>query len=86
MAIFIPTTCPICSADTHSTVSQRKDGTPKGWIKTKCLECGFEKGLVTKEEVLKRMEKVVDKQGNKQIKGHGESNLESGTTIRSRSN
>ena len=30
MAIFIPTTCPICSADTHSTVPQRKDGTPKG--------------------------------------------------------
>jgi len=45
MAIFIPTTCPICSADTHSTVPQRKDGALKGRIKTKCLECGFEKEI-----------------------------------------
>jgi len=33
MAIFIPTTCPICSADTHLTAPQRKDGTPKGRAK-----------------------------------------------------
>ena len=39
MAIFIPTTCPICSADTHSTVPQRKDGELKGRIKTKCPKC-----------------------------------------------
>jgi len=45
MAIFIPTTCPICSAETHSTVPQRKDGELKGRIKTKCLRCGFEKEI-----------------------------------------
>ena len=45
MAIFIPTTCPVCAADTHSTVPQRKDGTPKGRIKTKCLQCGFKKEI-----------------------------------------
>ena len=45
MAIFIPTTCPICAADTHSIAPQRKDGTPKGRIITKCLACGFEKEI-----------------------------------------
>jgi len=40
-----PRTCPKCSAETHSTVPQRKDGTPKGRIKTKCLACGFEKEI-----------------------------------------
>ena len=45
MALFIPTACTICSADTHLTVPQRKDGTPKGRIKMKCLECEFEKEI-----------------------------------------
>jgi len=45
MPIFIPTTCPICSADTHSTVPQRKDGTPKGRIKAKRLQFWFEKEI-----------------------------------------
>jgi len=45
MAIFIPITCPICSADTHLTAPQRKDGELKGIIKTMCLQCGFEKEI-----------------------------------------
>jgi len=45
MAHFIPTTCPICAADTHWTAPQRKEGTLKGIIKTKCLSCGYEKEI-----------------------------------------